>query len=252
MLGLCVGSFLNVLIFRLPQAINNGHRTLGILNALCRPSRCPSCRERIKPWHNIPVLGFIALRGRSSCCDLPISPRYPVIEALTGGLSLLIALLTGSNMVILVASLVFLWIVIAAAFIDTDSMLLPDILTVPLLAMGLFVNAYGGFTPMIDAIFGAGIGYGVLWLVAMLHFWRTGQDGLGRGDMKLTAALGAWFGWMCIPAVFIIAGLTGLAAVFLFKPSATEKLPFGPYLSLAGLVLLFAFLSSHGAWLSII
>lgn len=183
---------------------------------------------------------------------MPISLRYPAIEALTGGLSLLIALLAGANIIILVASLVFLWIVIAAAFIDADSMLLPDMLTVPLLAVGLCLNAYDGFTPMIDAILGAGIGYGVLWLIATLHFWRTGQEGLGRGDMKLTAALGAWFGWACIPAVFIIAGLTGLAAALLFRSSATKKLPFGPYLSLAGLVLLLTFVSGHGAWLSII
>lgn len=252
MLGLCVGSFLNVLIFRLPEAINNGCGSLGTLSALCKPSRCPSCNERIRPWHNIPVAGFFALKGRSACCNLPISPRYPFIEVLTGGLSLLIALFVVPNMIILVASLIFLWIIIAAAFIDADSMLLPDVLTLPLLVIGLCLNTYGGFTPIIDAILGAGIGYGVLWLIAMLHSRRTGQEGLGRGDMKFTAALGAWFGWACMPSVFIIAGLTGLAVVFLFKSEAIEKLPFGPYLSLAGLVLLFAFVSGHGARLSII
>lgn len=198
------------------------------------------------------MFGFIALKGRSACCKTPISLRYPVIELVTALLSILIAWLTGPDYLVLTASLAFLWIMLTASVIDIESMLLPDVLTLPLIAIGMLFNFYDGFVSFTDSLFGTLAGYGILWLLSFIHLRRTGQEGMGQGDFKLMAGLGAWFGWAFLPTIFIISGLVSLVVAITLKAEKTTRLPFGPYLSLAGLVLLLSFLSGNSARLSIL
>ncbi|MDP6968769.1 MAG: prepilin peptidase [Gammaproteobacteria bacterium] len=254
--SLLVGSFLNVVIYRLPRAMQaqwqrEAHDLLATTEAdlaakpaaislLWPPSHCPVCQAHIKPWHNIPVLGYLLLRGRCAQCHNPIGLRYPLVEALTG--------LSGAYMVwqlgitpAALVSLLLLYTLVALAFIDLDHHLLPDQLTLPLLWLGLICNSQGLLVSLPDAMWGAVAGYLCLWSVYWLFRLLTGREGMGYGDFKLLAALGAWLGWQALPLVLLLAALSGLLVALgqkLTRGAAAGVLPFGPYLALGGLLVL--------------
>jgi leader peptidase (prepilin peptidase)/N-methyltransferase len=248
-----IGSFLNVVILRLPtmlerdwrqQCAELDGRTLPPEEpfSLVRPrSRCPRCGHQIGALENIPILSFVFLRGRCSACGKPISRRYPMVEALTAAASFVIAWHFGAGMQALTALLIT-WALIALAFIDYDTQLLPDNITLPLLWAGLLVNVAGTFAPLRAAVIGAAAGYGILWIVYQLFRLITGKEGMGFGDFKLLAALGAWLGWVQLPVIVLLASFVG-AAVGLFlivarNHSRHRPIPFGPYLCASGWVAL--------------
>ncbi|MDR1661472.1 MAG: A24 family peptidase [Azoarcus sp.] len=256
LLGLCVGSFLNVAIHRLPKMMerewleeaaalrgdpipdSDGER-LG----LSRPrSRCPHCGHAISALENIPLLSYIVLRGRCRQCKAPISPRYPLVEALTAALSGYAAWHFGFGPAT-IGALIFLWAMIALAFIDFDTQLLPDNLTLPVLWLGLAFNLRATYVPLADAVIGAMAGYLFLWSVYWLFKLVTGKEGMGHGDFKLLAAIGAWLGWQILPLVILLASLAGAAiGVGLIAAKLLKRgtpIPFGPYLAIAGLIVLF-------------
>lgn len=252
LLGLCVGSFLNVVIFRLPLMVERRWRKecaelLGQppppeerFDLLFPSSRCPSCRAPIKPWHNIPILSYLWLRGRCASCGTPISPRYPVVEGLTALLSLLVAL--SFEGWALAGALLFTWLLIALSFIDLDWKLLPDDLTLPGLWLGLLFNLKESFAPLESAVIGAVSGYLFLWLFYHLFRLATGKEGMGYGDFKLAAMLGAWLGWQKLPLVLLLSSLSGaLLGSLLLLTGRLERdhpLPFGPFLAVAGWIAL--------------
>ncbi|MBM5812347.1 MAG: prepilin peptidase [Gammaproteobacteria bacterium] len=252
-LGLLVGSFLNVVILRLPPLLERRwqRECATILGSsvpaaaeeppgLVRPrSRCPACRAPIRAWHNIPVLSWLLLRGRCATCRAPISPRYPLVEAGTGLLSALVAWRFGfvpeAGLV-----LVLTWVLIALAGIDLEHQLLPDVLTLPLLWLALLASLFhdgAGGLPVSprDAILGAACGYGFLWLVFQLFRLLTGKEGMGFGDLKLFAAAGAWLGWQMLPLVLLLAAVagavTGLALIVTQRHGRGVPIPFGPFLA---------------------
>ncbi len=253
-LGLVVGSFLNVVIRRLPNVLRHrwlqesaetlaetGERTsTGDLPAppslALPPSHCFVCRLRLKALHKIPVLSYILLRGRCGFCKSPISKQYPVVELLALFSSVAVAAHFGASFQT-PAALAFSWTLIALAFIDYNEQLLPDELTLGLLWMGLIANAFGLFTDAASAVFGAIAGYASLWLIYHGMRLATGRRGLGYGDMKLLAAIGAWCGWEILPFVLLAASLIGLAVstvmVAARKMKKDEPIPFGPYLATA-------------------
>jgi leader peptidase (prepilin peptidase)/N-methyltransferase len=249
LLGLVVGSFLNVVIHRLPrmldaqwaaQAAEFEGRELpprAAYNLWTPPSACPSCGTRIRPWQNVPVVSWLALRGRCSHCAAPISARYPVVEALTGALSWAVAAHFGWGLAG-AGALVFVWFLVAMSFIDADTTLLPDSLTLPLLWIGLLLNLRGTFAPLPDAVIGAAAGYLVLWLVYWGFKLATGREGMGYGDFKLLAALGGWLGWsMLLPIILLssVAGaVIGIGLIVLARHGRSVPIPFGPYLAIAG------------------
>jgi leader peptidase (prepilin peptidase)/N-methyltransferase len=253
MLGLMVGSFLNVVIHRLPrmmeaqwaaQAAEFEGRTLepaAPYNLLVPRSRCPSCSAPIGALQNIPVLSYLVLRGRCARCRAPISARYPAVEALTGVLSAWVALHFGWGLAA-AAALVLLWFLIALSFIDADTTLLPDSMTLPLIWIGLLVNLDGTFAPLRDAVIGACAGYGVLWLVFWGFKLATGREGMGYGDFKLLGALGAWLGWKMLLPIVLLSSLTGavlgIALIVLARRGRHVPIPFGPYLAMAGFLAL--------------
>ncbi len=255
LLGLMVGSFLNVVIHRLPRMMQaqwaaqaaecNG--TAAPEQApynLWRPrSHCTACGAPIRALHNIPVLSYLLLRGRCARCAAPISVRYPAVEALTGVLSYVVAAHFGWGLAG-AAGLVLLWYLIALSFIDADTTLLPDSLTLPLLWLGLLLNLDATFAPLRDAVIGACAGYLSLWAVYWAFKLATGKEGMGYGDFKLLAALGAWMGWkMLLPIVLLssLAGaVIGIVLIILARHGRNVPIPFGPYLAIAGfLALLF-------------
>src|SRR5690554_4312141 len=211
-LGLLVGSFLNVVIYRVPKMLHNEwHMQCCELleqpqpaeapkpfNLITPRSTCPHCGHGIKPWENIPVISYLLLRGRCSACRAGISARYPIIELATGLLSLVVIFHFGANMAGLTAPLLT-WALIALTMIDIDTQLLPDNITLPLLWLGLVVNAFGVFTSLPNALWGAVAGYLSLWSIYWLFKLLTGKEGMGYGDFKLLAALGAWMGWQMLP-----------------------------------------------------
>jgi leader peptidase (prepilin peptidase) / N-methyltransferase len=258
--ALCVGSFLNVVIYRLPvmlerqwrdeaRAVLHGEGGApdgaaageGPFNLVVPRSRCPHCGHGITAWQNIPVVSWIVLRGRCAHCGHGIALRYPLVELLTALVSLAILALFGFTWLGL-ASLAFTWILIAATFIDYDTQLLPDQLTLPLLWLGLLVNVFGGFTDPNSAIVGAVVGYGFLWSTYWAFKLVTGKEGMGYGDFKLLAAIGAWLGWQVIPATLLIAAglglLYALGTTLAGRRQAGAPLPFGPFLAMAGWVAL--------------
>ena len=263
-IGLVVGSFLNVVIYRLPRMMqresdNYVAEEMGQppphterYNLAVPRSACPACGHQISALENIPVLSWLALGGKCSACKTPISIRYPVIELLTGLLSALLIWRFGTGLAG-GAALLFTWLLIAMSFIDADTQLLPDDLTYPLLWLGLLVNLNGTFASLHDAVIGAVAGYLVLWLVFWAFKLVTGREGMGYGDFKLLAALGAWLGWMLLPVVILFSSIVGaLVGIFLiiFKSRARDNpIPFGPYLAAAGLIALVFGQSIVQAWL---
>lgn len=249
LLGLLVGSFLNVLVHRLPVMLERqwqqeAQEVLGLEQTtherfdLCLPaSRCPHCQHRIRAWENIPLLSYLALRGRCSACKGRISVRYPLVELASALLSLLVAWHFGPGLAAL-AVLLLTWGLIALSLIDADHQLLPDALVLPLLWLGLIVNASGLLVPLADAVWGAVAGYLSLWSVYWLFKLVTGKEGMGYGDFKLLAMLGAWGGWQVLPLTLMLASLAGaligLALVRLRRAQMGAAVPFGPYLAIAG------------------
>jgi leader peptidase (prepilin peptidase)/N-methyltransferase len=254
--GLCVGSFLNVVIHRLPKILDRGWRAqcaeLAGESAVEQPrynlvtprSQCPACGHPISALENIPVLSYIFLRARCSACKAPISARYPLVELLTGALTVAAALRFHGIPAIGAASLL-LWALVALTFIDFDTQLLPDNITIPLLWAGLIVNAAGlmpGVT-LRDAVIGAVAGYLALWIVYWLFKLIRGKEGMGYGDFKLLAALGAWMGWQMLPLIVLLSSLVGAAigiGLVVFKGRDHQvPLAFGPFLAIAGAIALF-------------
>jgi leader peptidase (prepilin peptidase)/N-methyltransferase len=250
--GLVIGSFLNVVIHRLPPMLErqwraqcaelNGHpaRDEGEPISLVRPrSRCPSCSTQIRAIHNIPVLSYLALGGRCATCKAPISLRYPLVELATGIASGVVAWHFGFGWQAALA-LVFSWYLIALTAIDLDRQLLPDVLTLPLLWIGLTASLMplAGMTTPRDALIGAAAGYLVLWIVFQLFRLVTGKEGMGYGDFKLFAAIGAWLGWQMLPLVLLLSAVVGAAVgltlIVMRRHGREVPIPFGPYLAGAG------------------
>jgi leader peptidase (prepilin peptidase)/N-methyltransferase len=257
-LGLLVGSFLNVVIYRLPKMMerdwqdqcrdfltNDGDiSTLPAsdskqepFNLMVPASRCPHCGHKIKPWENIPVVSYLFLRGKCSNCKAGISARYPAIELVTGLLSVAVIFYVGVNWSGL-AALVFTWSLIALTMIDFDTYLLPDDITLPLLWLGLITNSFNTFTDLPSALWGAIAGYLALWSVYKLFKLVTGKEGMGYGDFKLLAVLGAWMGWQMLPQIILLSSLVGaVIGVSMIVIRGRDKnipIPFGPYLAIAG------------------
>ena len=248
--GLCVGSFLNVVIHRLPLmmeaewkaecAVIEGREAPPAerFNLFTPPSRCPACKAPVRPWQNIPVVSWLALRGKCASCATPISMRYPMVEVLGGALAALMAWRFGYSAA-LAAALVYAWALLALTFIDYDTQLLPDDITLPLLWLGLLANTAGLFTDITSAVLGGAAGYLVLWLVYWAFKLIARQEGMGYGDFKLLAAIGAWTGWQVLPFVIVLsAGLgavIGSVALALSKRDAGSRIPFGPFLALGGI-----------------
>jgi leader peptidase (prepilin peptidase)/N-methyltransferase len=253
-LGLIVGSFLNVVIHRLPKMMERDWRLqCAELNGqpapqeprydLVKPrSACPACGHAITAAENVPVLSYLVQRGRCKACKTRISPRYPAVEIMTGVFFGWAAWQYGAS-AIGFSALALLAILIALAFIDADTQLLPDQLTLPLLWLGLLVNLFDVFVPLRDAVIGAMAGYLALWSVYWLFKLLTGKEGMGYGDFKLLAALGAWFGWQSLPAIVLLSSIVGvIIGVGMMVLAGREKnqpLPFGPYLAGAGALALF-------------
>jgi leader peptidase (prepilin peptidase)/N-methyltransferase len=254
--GLCVGSFLNVVIHRLPKMLDRGWRVqcaelsgepppeLPPYNLITPRSECPACGHRIAAFENIPVLSFLFLRGRCSACAAPISARYPFIELLTGALTIAAVLRFGVTPTAAVACLL-MWSLIALTFIDFDTQLLPDSITVPLLWSGLLANV-AGFVPGVslrDAVVGAIAGYVALWTIYWLFKLVRGKEGMGYGDFKLLAALGAWLGWQMLPLIVLLSSfvgaIIGIGLVVFRGRDHQIPLAFGPYLAIAGVIALF-------------
>ena len=253
LLGLVVGSFLNVVIFRLPPRLayqwQHSQTLSDSSEAAEEPppgivlgrSHCPTCNHVIRWWQNIPLLGFLILRGRCSSCQARISIRYPAIEAFTAAVTLAVMWRFGVSSV-LVPALIFSWRLIALTFIDLDHFLLPDVMTLPLLWLGLLVNLAGGFCDIHSAVIGAVAGYLTLWIVYHLYRVITGRTGFGHGDFKLLAALGAWLGWQMLPLIILLASVVGAAVgicmITAGRLNSRQPLPFGPYLAGAGLIVM--------------
>ncbi len=253
-LGLLIGSFLNVVIYRLPKMMEREwHRNCAELQGEAAPtqekltlatprSACPKCNHAISAWENIPVISYLLLGGKCKGCQTKISMRYPFVEALTGALLGLVAYQFGYTHITLFAWLLTLAL-ITLTFIDFDTQLLPDDITLPLLWLGLLFNLNSGFTDLSAAVIGAMAGYLILWSIYWLFKLVTGKEGMGYGDFKLLAAIGAWFGWQLLPAVVLLSsalGATiGIALIALKGKSGNTAIPFGPFLALGGIAALF-------------
>ena len=253
LLGLAFGSFLNVVIHRLPAMMERRWRAECAeltkeepaqserYNLFVPQSRCPKCGHGIRALENIPVLSWLALRGKCAACRGRISVRYPLVELLTGALSGYIAWRMGLTLA-MAGALLFTWAMIALAFIDFDTFYLPDDITLPLLWAGLALNIQSTFTPLDSAVIGAIAGYLSLWLVFWTFKLVTGKEGMGYGDFKLLAAIGAWLGWKMLPLVILLSSfvgaIVGVLLIVLARHGRNVPIPFGPYLAIAGLVAL--------------
>ena len=253
--GLCIGSFLNVVVYRLPKMLDRGWRAqcaelagepapdLPAYNLITPRSQCPACSHKISALENIPVVSYLLLRGRCSACQAKISARYPLVELLTGGLTVAAVLRFGLTPAG-AAACVLLWTLVALTFIDFDTQLLPDNITLPLLWAGLLANAFGimGIS-LRDAVFGAIAGYLFLWTVYWLFKLVRGKEGMGYGDFKLLAALGTWLGWQMLLPIILISAVVGAAigiGLTVFKGRDHQvPLAFGPFLAIAGALALF-------------
>ena len=273
LVGLIVGSFLNVVILRLPVMMERQwHRDCAALLArgdvnsdvdsdsensaaqgettthddafsLAFPaSHCPQCHAPVRAWQNIPVLSYLLLRGRCASCRSPIGPRYPFVELLTG-LATLVVVLHAHSWPELTALLMLTWSLIALAGIDIDTQLLPDDITLPLLWAGLLYNLFFGPVALADAVTGAAAGYLLLWSIYWAFKLITGKEGMGYGDFKLLAALGAWLGWQSLPVIILLSSLVGavigLSLILFQGRDRAQPMPFGPYLAVAGWIALY-------------
>ena len=255
--GLCVGSFLNVVVHRLPKMMEAQWRAecaelngtpaaeRPVYNLVVPASACPACGTAIRAWQNVPVVSWVALGGKCAACKAPISARYPAVEALTGLLSVAVAWKFGFSFATL-AGLAFTWALVALTFIDLDTQLLPDDITLPLLWGGLLVNSLGPmgmFVSLRSAVFGAMAGYLLLWSVYWAFRLIAKKEGMGYGDFKLLAAICAWFGWQVLPLVVLVSALSGTIlgsiALVASRRGTDTRIPFGPYLAVGGLVALF-------------
>ena len=252
-LGLLVGSFLNVVVHRLPIMMQRDWRAqareflelpaepASTFNLVLPHSHCPHCDHEIRPWENIPLVSWLALRGKCSSCRAPISKRYPLVELLCGLLSGYVAWHFGFSWQA-GAMLLLTWGLLAMSMIDVDHQLLPDSIVLPLLWVGLIVNDLGLFASLSDALWGAVAGYLALWSVYWLFKLVTGKEGMGYGDFKLLAMLGAWGGWQVLPLTILLSSVVGavLGTILLRvqKADSGTAIPFGPYLAIAGWIAL--------------
>lgn len=264
-IGLCVGSFLNVVIYRMPLMMMREWRRdcSDILSeqpdipadlmtpiseivakdaplTLSLPrSRCPSCEHQIKWYENIPLLSWLALRGKCSSCQKSISPRYPFVEVMTALLSVLVIYRFGVSIQGF-AALILVWTLVALTGIDFDTQLLPDRLTFPLAGLGLAVNSYGLFVSPSAAIWGLLIGFLSLWIVVKIFYLITKKHGMGAGDFKLLAVLGAWLGPMMLPLIILLSSLLGsiIGLILMRKHGESKPFAFGPYIAIAGIIAL--------------
>ena len=255
LIGLFVGSFLNVVIHRLPIMLqrewaadvaewrDEAPETHERFNLATPRSRCPHCGTQVAAIDNIPVVSFLILRGKCRHCAAPIGGRYPVVELMTAVLSGLVAWHFGPTLAA-IGGLVFVWALIALAFIDLDTHLLPDAITLPLIWIGLLFNLNATYAPLSDAVIGAIAGYMSLWLVFQAFRLLTGKEGMGFGDFKLLAAIGAWLGWQMLPVTIllssVVGALVGISLIVFARHGRDNPIPFGPYLAAAGLIALFA------------
>jgi len=254
LLGLIVGSFINVLVWRLPKMLERewraqAHEVLGLpaepvaapYNLMHPNSCCPRCNHPIRPWENIPLLSYVLLKGRCSSCHQSIGARYPITELACGLISAVVAWHFGFGWAAGAVSLLS-WGLLAMSLIDADHQLLPDVLVLPLLWLGLILNSFGVFVSLHDALWGAVAGYMSLWSVFWVFKLITGKDGMGHGDFKLLAMLGAWGGWQILPMTLLLSSLVGvmggLILLRLRKAHASTPMPFGPYLAIAGWIAL--------------
>ena len=253
-LGLVVGSFLNVVIHRLPKIMEMAWRrdSAEILDqpepdeeplSLAFPgSRCPACGSDIKPWHNIPVISYLALRGRCANCGTSISIRYPIVEATTAAIWIACGITFGVSYALL-GAMILTAVLLCLTAIDLDTQLLPDSLTLPLIWIGLLLNLSGTYTTLESAVLGAVAGYLSLWSVYWGFKLLTGKEGMGYGDFKLLAALGAWLGIGSIPTLILASSLVGAVVGILLIVTGNQgrdtPMPFGPFLAGAGLLHLF-------------
>jgi len=254
--GLAVGSFLNVVIYRLPIMMERDwreqcHEFLELEQtqenepqhfSLAFPaSACPHCGHKIRFWENIPVISYLLLKGRCSGCKQGISPEYPLVEAATAAVSVVVAMHFGVSLQMLLA-LVFSWSLIALTMIDFHKQLLPDSITYPLLWLGILVNMFNQYTDLETSVIGAMAGYLSLWCVYQLFKLVTGKEGMGFGDFKLLAALGAWMGWQMLPLIILLSSVVGavigIGLIVLAGRERSKAIPFGPYLAIAGWIAL--------------
>jgi len=256
LIGLLVGSFLNVVIYRLPIMMQRNWRKecteylqidsgetepLAPFNLAVPLSRCPNCNTPIQPHQNIPVISYLFLKGRCAACSNPIAARYPLVETFTAITSALVAWHFGYTPQTVFA-LTLTWSLIALSFIDMDHQLLPDNITLPVLWLGLFLSLFGLYTDTHASIIGAIAGYTVLWAVYQLFKLTTGKESMGYGDFKLLALFGAWLGWQYLPVIILLSSLVGaiigVAMIVFGKRNHDSPIPFGPYLAAAGWIAL--------------
>ena len=264
-LGLMVGSFLNVVIHRLPKMmelawrqqcaeLSQAHATSSVsvasgneepapaYNLIVPRSACPHCNHTLSAWENIPIFSFLILRGKCKNCGAAISPRYPIIEAISGILCAYAAWHFGFGLAA-AGALLLIWALLALTAIDFDTQLLPDDITLPLLWVGLLLNQFAVYTNLSSAVLGSVIGYLALWSVYWLFKLATGKEGMGYGDFKLLAALGAWLGWQMLPLIILLSSLVGavvgIILIVTLKHGRNIPIPFGPYLAGGGLIALF-------------
>jgi len=259
--ALIIGSFFNVVILRYPEmlkraflkecadfecdASQSAQDSLKTdqFDLIYPPSHCPRCKKKLKWFHNIPVFSYLFLKGRCGFCRTPISCIYPVVEILTAILTVFVFLYFGFHLKT-VAGIILVWILILITFIDIRTFLIPDTLSLSFLWLGLFFNLSHVFTPLDQAVIGAVAGYLFLFIVAKLFYWIRRKEGMGEGDFKLLAALGAWFGWMTLPAILLVAILLSLVVSIIVmcarrRFSLNMVMPFAPFLSISGLLFLF-------------
>ncbi|MCX4028328.1 prepilin peptidase [Endozoicomonas sp. SM1973] len=252
-LGLIIGSFLNVVILRLPTMMKRDWQTQcseflelpaptmepARFNLIFPHSHCPKCQAPVKAWQNIPIVSYILLKGKCANCQAPISIRYPLIEFASGLLAVAAAYYYGFSWQMLAASSLF-FAMIVLTMIDLDEQLLPDSITLPFLWLGLALNYFDFFTDLDSAVWGAIAGYLSLWSVYWAFKLLTGKEGMGHGDFKLLACFGAWLGWQMLPVIILLSSfvgaLVGITMIGLGLKERNSKIPFGPYLAIAGII----------------